>query len=110
MDSASSIHVSQDKNWFVNLWKALSGHYTVCGSGSVPILRYKEINIELLNISEKRLKKKLLRLHNIAFCSLFLTNLALLDKLEEKDIDWNHRSEEIILKRDLVGHTWKIHC
>jgi hypothetical protein len=32
-----------------------------------------------------------------------------LDKLEEKGIDWNHRSGEITLKGDLVGHTWKIH-
>ena len=105
MDSASSIHVSQDKNWFVNLWKALSGHYALCRSGSIPILRYREIDIELSNISEKRLKKKLLRIYNIAFCSLFPTNLALLDKLEEKGIDWNYRSEEIMLKGDLIEHT-----
>jgi hypothetical protein len=105
LDSVFSIHISQDKDQFINLWKAPAGHYALYRSGSIPILGYREINIELSNISEKRLKKKLLRLQNIAFCPLFLTNLASLDKLEERGIDWNHRSEEITLKRDLIRHT-----
>jgi hypothetical protein len=59
----------------------------LCGSGSVPILGYGEIDIELSNISEKKPRKKLLRLHNVAFCPQFLMNLASLEKLEERGID-----------------------
>jgi hypothetical protein len=87
MDSGSTIHVSRDRERFSNFRKAPIGHYALCGSGTVPILGYREIDIELSNISGKRPKRKLLRLYNIAFCPLFLTNLASLSKLEEREID-----------------------
>lgn len=109
MDSGSTIHVSRDRERFSNFRKAPTSHYAFCGSGKVPILGYGEIDIELSNISVKRPKKKLLRLHNVAFCPLFPTNLASLSKLEEREMDWNHKTGEITLRGDLVSYTQRIH-
>ena len=87
MDSGSSIHVSRDRDKFTNFRKAPSGHYALCGSGTVPILGYREIDIELTSLSTKNPKRKLLRLHDVAFCLQFLTNLVSLTKLEERGMD-----------------------
>ena len=87
MDSGSSIHISRDRDKFTNFCKAPSGHYALSSNRTLPILDYKEIDIELTILLTKNPKKKLLRLYNIAFCLQFLTNLVSLTKLEERGID-----------------------
>ena len=70
LDSASSIHVSRNRDRFINFRKAPPGHYAICGSGSVPILGYGEIDIELTDLKGR---KRILRLHDVAFCPMFPT-------------------------------------
>ena len=79
--------MSRDRDKFTNFRKAPSGHYALCGSRTVPILSYKEIDIKFISLLTKNLIRKLLRLYDIAFCLQFLTNLVLLTKLEERGID-----------------------
>ena len=109
MDSGSSIHVSRDRDKFNNFCKTPTGHYALCGSGTVPILGYGEIDIELSSQSTKNPKRKLLRLHNVAYCPQFPTNLVSLSKLEERGMDWCHRTREIRLRGDIVGYTRRMH-
>ena len=106
LDSASSIHVSRSRERFTNFRKAPPGHYAICGSGSVPILGYGEIDIEL---SDLKRRIRILRLHDVAFCPVFPTNLASLNLLEGRGIDWSHRDGKIALRGDTIGYTRKLH-
>jgi GAG-pre-integrase domain len=106
LDSASSIHVSRNRKRFTNFRKAPPGHYAICGSRSVPILGYGEVDIELSGLKGK---KRVLRLHDVAFCPIFPTNLASLNRLESRGIDWNHRDGKITFRADPIGHTKKLH-
>jgi hypothetical protein len=109
MDSDSSIHISRDRDKFTNFCKAPTGHYALCGSRTVPILGYREIDIELSSLLTKNPKRKLLRLNRVAYCLQFLTNLVSLTKLEERGMDWCHRTGEIRLRGDIIGYTRRIH-
>lgn len=109
MDSASSIHISRQRERFNNFRKAPTGHYALCGSGTVPILGYGDIVIELSKTTKKNPKRSLLRLHDVAFCPQFPTNLVSLTKLEERGIDWCHRTREITLRGDIIGYTKRIY-
>ena len=49
LDSGSSIHVSHDLRRFSNFRRAPRGHYAICGSGSVTIQGYGEVDVMLTN-------------------------------------------------------------
>ena len=109
MDSGSSIHVSRDRDKFTNFRKAPTSYYALCRSRTVPILRYREIDIKLSSLLTKNPKRKLLRLHEVAFCLQFPTNLVSLTKLEERGMDWCHRTGEIRLRGDIISYTRRMH-
>jgi hypothetical protein len=88
LDSGTSIHVSRDRQRFSNFRRPPPGHYAICGSGKVAIQGYGEVDMVLTN---KKGRKRLLRLYNMAYCPLFPTNLVSLQLIETRGIDWKHR-------------------
>lgn len=108
LDSGSSIHVCHDLSRFNNFRKAPHGHYAICGSGSVTIQGYGEVDVVLTN---QKGRKRLLRLYNVAYCPNFPTNLVSLRLLEVRGIDWNHRSGQLMFNGDseILGLTRRIH-
>jgi hypothetical protein len=108
LDSGSSIHVCHDLNRFSNFRRAPRGHYAVCGSGSVTIQGYGEVDVVLTN---QKGRKRSLRLYHVAYCPDFPTNLVSLRLLEARGVDWNHRSGQLTLQNDpdVLGLTRRIH-
>ena len=108
LDSGTSIHVSRDRQRFSNFRRPPPGHYAICGSGTVAIQGYGEVDIVLTN---KKGRKRLLRLYNVAYCPQFPTNLVSLQLIETRGIDWKHREGEITIRGDpeALGHTRRIH-
>ena len=74
----------------------------------VPILDYGEVDIQL---TDRKSKGRILRLHNVAFCLDFATNLVSLLLLEARGIDWKHRDGELIFRGDfdVLGNTKRIY-
>ena len=68
LDSASSIHVPP-------------GHYALCGSGTVAI------HVDVV-VTNQQGRKRILRLHKVAYCPQFPTNIVSLQLLEDRGIDW----------------------
>jgi hypothetical protein len=64
---------------------------------AVTIQGYGEVNITLTNLKGR---VQLLRLHNIAYCPDFPTNLISLRLLEARGINWNHRSSQLVFYND----------
>jgi GAG-pre-integrase domain len=108
LDSGSSIHVSRDHERFSNFQRPPPGHYAVCGSGTVAIQGYGEVDVVLTN---RKGRKRLLRLQKVAYCPQFPTNLVSLQLLEARGIDWKHREGEITIQGDpeVLGNTKRIH-
>jgi hypothetical protein len=79
LDSGSSIHVSHDLKRFESFRHALTGNKAVCGSGTVTIQGYGDVDITLLT---KKGQTRILRLHNVAYYPNFSINLVLLRFLE----------------------------
>ena len=108
LDSGSSIHISHDLRRFSNFRRAPRGHYAICGSGSVTIQGYGEVDVVLQN---QKGRKRLLRLYNVAYCPNFPTNLVSLRLLEARGVDWSHRGGQLTLHgdSDILGLTRRIH-
>jgi hypothetical protein len=108
LDSGSSIHVSRDRERFSNFQRPPPGHYAVCGSGTIEIQGYGEVDVVLTN---RKGRKRLLRLHKVAYCPQFPTNLVSLQLLEARGIDWKHREGEITIRGDpeALGNTKRVH-
>jgi Pol polyprotein len=94
LDSGSSIHIPRTPSRFSNFRKAPLGHYAVCGSGVVTIQGYGDADIQLTG------RKRILRLHDVAYCPYFPTNLVSLQLLEIRGIDWKHRDGELTFRGD----------
>lgn len=110
LDSASSIHVSHDRLRFSNFRRPppAVGHYALCGSGTVAIHGYGEVDVVVTN---QKGRKRILRLHNVAYCPQFPTNIVSLQLLEDRGIDWKHREGEMTIRGDpeAFGNTRRIH-
>jgi hypothetical protein len=76
----------------------------MCGNGTVAIQGYGEVDVVLTN---RKGRKRLLRLQKVAFCPQFPTNIVSLQLLEARGIDWKHRakslSEVILRPSELLG-------
>ena len=108
LDSGSSIHVAHSLERFNDFRRAPQGHYAICGGGSVTIQGYGEVDVALTN---HKGRKRLLRLHNVAYCPEFPTNLVSLRLLEARGIDWSHRNGQLVFHGDpdVLGFTRRIH-
>jgi hypothetical protein len=98
LDSGSSLHVSHNLKWFYNFQRAPLGHHAVCGSGSVTIQGYGEVEIAL---SSPKGRIRILRLHNVAYCPDFPINLVSLQLLEARGIDWSYRNGQLVFHGNL---------
>jgi hypothetical protein len=110
LDSASSIHVSHDRQRFNNFRRPppAAGHYALCGSGTVTIFGYGDVDVLVTN---QRGRKRILRLHNVAYCPEFPTNIVSLQLLEDRGIDWKHREGDMVFRGDpeAFGNTRRMH-
>ena len=108
LDSGSSLHVSHDLKRFSDFRRAPIGHHVVCGNSSVTIQGYGEVTIDLTN---PKGRVRSLKLHNVAYCPDFPTNLVSLRLLEARDIDWNHRSTQLMFHgdSDILSSTRRTH-
>ena len=108
LDSGSSLHVSHDLKRFFDFRRVPLGHHVVCGSGLVTIQGYGEIKLAL---TSPKGRVRLLRIHNVAYCPDFPTNLVSLQRLEDRGIDWNHRNGQLafIGDTDVLGSTRRAH-
>jgi hypothetical protein len=104
LDSGSSIHVSHNLKRFYDFQRAPLGHHAVCGSSSVIIQGYGEVEITLTS-PKGRIRK--FRLHNVAYCPDFPTNLVSLRLLKARGIDWSYRNGQLVFHGDLeiIGST-----
>ena len=68
------------------------GDQAICGSGSVTIQGYGEIEVTLTN---PKGQVKFLRLNNVSYCPEFPTNLVSLKLFEDRGIDWDHRKRQL---------------
>ena len=108
LDSGSSFHVSHNLKRFHDFQRAPLGHHAVCGSGSVTIQGYGEVEIPL---TSPKGRIQILRLHNVAYCPDFPTNLVSLRLLEARGIDWSHRNGQLVFHGDseVLGSTKRAH-
>jgi len=85
--------------------RAAPTHHTIaCGGGTVPILAYGDLDVNIANRRARKPNK--LRLQNVALCVELPTSVVSLQVLESLGYDWNHRTGEIRIRgRDLVGYT-----
>jgi len=62
-------------------------------------------------VTNQKGRKRILRLHNVAYCPEFPTNIVSLQLLEGRGIDWQHREGEMTLREDAeaFGNTRRIH-
>ena len=62
-------------------------------------------------MTDQKGRKRILRLHNVAYCPEFPTNLVSLQLLETRGIDWKHRGGELTFRGDIevLGNTKRIH-
>jgi hypothetical protein len=108
LDLGSSLYVSHNLNRFHDFQRAPLGHHTVCGSGSVTIQEYGEVEIALTS-SKSRIR--ILRLHNVAYYPDFPTNLVSLRLLKARGIDWSHRNGQLVFHGDseILSSTKRAH-
>jgi Pol polyprotein len=91
LDSATTIHISNDLSRFQNFKKAPRNHVVRCGGcGSTDF-----------HVRNERNALSVFRIQNVAYCPDFMTNLVSLVKLKKRDIYWN--TEKNVLYR-AKGH------
>jgi hypothetical protein len=100
--------VSHELRRFDNFKRAQLGDQAICGSGSVTIQGYSEIEVALTNPKEQ---VKFLRLNNVSYYPKFPTNLVSLKLLEDRGIDWDHRKGQLRFydKTEVIGTTKRSH-
>src|SRR5467141_1172903 len=94
LDSATTIHISNDLSRFQNFKKAPRNHVVRCGNHFARILGYGSTDLHVRN---ERNALSVFRLRNVAYCPDFMTNLVSLVKLKKRDIHWN--TEKNVLYR-----------
>jgi hypothetical protein len=108
LDSGSFLHISHNLKRFHDFQRAPLGHPVACGSGSVTIQGYGEVKITL---TSPKGQIRILRLHNVAYCPDFPTNLVSLRLLKARGIDWSHRNGQLVFYGDseILGLTKRAH-
>jgi hypothetical protein len=95
LDSGTTIHVYNDLSRFHNFRKAPRHHYLITGNYEVPILGYRDVDINTIRPNGKGV----LRLKNVAFCTNFATNLVSFRLLRKKGYYWNNKGDNNFLAR-----------
>jgi transposase InsO family protein len=106
LDSGSNIHIFNDRDRFTNYSPTQSNHFVLAGTHRVPIRGYGTITLTIQNSSETRLW----RLHGVAHCKEFATNLVSLQKLEDRGCWWNHKTGYIHdINNKAIASTERMH-
>ena len=103
LDSGTSNHITNQIHQLIN-FQSTENVYALCGSGHVPILGFGDMIIHFKKIRKHR-KPRSIRLRKVAYCREFPLTIVSLQQLEDMDIDWNHRTGQLMFKDNLIGHT-----
>ncbi len=87
LDSASTLHVFNEITRFLNFRTAYPGDFLWAGDHKVPIQGYGDVDVEIQSPTGKRL----MRLHDVAFCKNFAANLVSLRELHKLGYWWDNR-------------------
>jgi len=94
LDSDSIIHIFNEIIQFLNFCSAQSDNFLWADDHKVSIQSYNDVNIEIQSSNDKSSNdKRLMRLHEIAFCKNFTVNLISLHQLHKLSYWWDNRSE-----------------
>jgi hypothetical protein len=88
LDSGTTIHIFNEITRFVNLRSADTGDFVWAGQHKVPIQGYGNVDIEIKNPVKNSNSKepRILRLHDVAFCQDFASNLVSLRHLRKRSM------------------------
>ena len=93
LDSASTIHVSNDFNRFTDYFEAITNDYLIAGNTTIPVLGYGTTMVYATTPDNKGIHK--IALTNTAFVPSFHTSLISLRRAMQKGFDWHIRSGTI---------------
>jgi hypothetical protein len=93
LDSASTIHVSNDFNRFTDYFEAITNDYLIAGNTTIPVLGYGTTMVYATTPDNKGIHK--IALTNTAFVPSFHTSLISLRRAMQRGFDWHIRSGTI---------------
>jgi hypothetical protein len=96
LDSGTTIHVFNDLSRFHNFKKAPSHHVLIAGNSTVPILGYRDVNLQ---VNRPNGSRGTLRLKDVAFCTDFTTNLVSFRLLKQQGYYWDNKGNRNYLAR-----------
>ena len=103
LDSGTTIHIFNEISRFNNFRTADPGDFVWAGEHRVPIQGYGNVDIviKVPPINNKQLTnvKKILRIHDVAYCQDFAANLVSLRQLHNMGIWWDNRPGHNYLRR-----------
>jgi hypothetical protein len=93
LDSGTTIHIFNEITRFVNFRSADPGDFVWAGQHKVPIQGYGNVDIEIKKPAKNSNSKesRILRLHDVAFCQDFASNLVSLRQLRKRGMWWDNR-------------------
>jgi len=97
LDTGSSLHVFNNLSRFESFRKAPRGDYVLAGSAKVPILGYGKVT---MRVDLDNGKKRIFRLHDVAYCPEFVTNIVSYDLLEERGFRWDTKTGQLVRSDD----------
>ncbi|KFY83045.1 hypothetical protein V500_10202 [Pseudogymnoascus sp. VKM F-4518 (FW-2643)] len=99
LDSGSTTHICNDRSRMYDYVEQKGS--MLAGKAECQILGYGKVR---LTLSEPRGVKEI-TLHNVAYIPGFLTNIASLDQMNEKDVHWDSRTRELYHKNGVLCYT-----
>src|SRR5487761_55819 len=91
LDSGTTIHIFNEISRFTNFRTADPRDFVWAGTERVPIQGYGNVDIEVTAPGNKHHSKRILRLHDVAFCQDFTSNLVSLRQLHKRGLWWDNR-------------------
>jgi hypothetical protein len=106
LDSASTIHVCNNRERFQSLRPATEDDRLIAGASDIPIEGFGliEITLKLTPTSTRKIK-----LGEVALVPSFHTNIVSLDRLMQRNVHWNTERQELRFKDDIFGIVEKQH-
>lgn len=94
LDSASTIHICNNRDRFQSLRPAGENDHLISGASRIPIDGYGlvEISVKLTSTTQR------IKLADVAFVPSFQTNIVSLDRLIRRDVHWHTENRELRYK------------
>jgi transposase InsO family protein len=106
LDSASTIHVCNNRERFQSLRPATENDHLIAGASRVPIEGFGLIEITLKRTPTSTRK---IKLAEVALVPSFHTNIVSMDRLMQRNVHWNTERQELRYKSDVFGIVEKKH-